>query len=747
MPRAPAPYAPARNSVRRAALFAALAGAGLLARAAPPATEPPPIVARSKGVLTLAGHQFKDANASGALEPYEDWRLPVDARVADLVGRMTLDEKAGMMLIDTLNAEPGGLAPAAAVNLVQAQGMTRFIFRNVVTATPDGRPGAGFIGAQVTPREAAQFTNTIQEMAEATRLGIPAIFKSNARNHYERQARGGINEAAGALSEWPKEPGLAATRDPAVWREFSAAMGAEWSALGLRAAYAYMADLATEPRWYRVHETFGEDADLTAVILRALVEGLQGGPVSPRTKVALTLKHFPGGGPQEGGRDPHYTFGKNQRYPAGRFGEHLKPFQAAIAAGVGAIMPYYGVPLGLTHDGVTHAPLGMAFSHPIITDLLRGRLGFQGYVNSDTGIINDRAWGLEHQTVPERVAAAINAGTDVLSGFHAKQTLIDLVHAGLVPPARIDAAVTRLLREQFALGLFENPYVDASQAATIVGQPAFREQALEAQRKSIVLLKNQDGNVLPLPAPTAAAPVRLYTLGLDPGVVGDSAYGGYQVTAGDRTAANGQTRLPVPAGTDRAILRVEISNPRAVTSTYRSDDPGTGGLLDPATGRAWGAADPANLDRGLLFGGAWPSEVDALSFTTMAAARSWEISPSLADLQAVLAEIGDPKRAILCIYFRQPYVLDAESGLRRAGALLATFGVGDRALLDVLTGRFHPRGRLPFALAGNLAAVLANDPDAPGYPAEDTLYPFGFGLGYGAQPPTEPTPPNPQTSP
>jgi len=734
MPRALAPLFAVRQHLRHAARCAALAAVAL-ARAADATTEPPPIGARSKGVLTLAGQQFKDANASGALEPYEDWRLPVDARVADLVGRMTLDEKAGMMLIDTLNAEPGGLAPAAAVNLVQTQGMTRFIFRNVVTTTPDGRAGTGFTGAQVTPREAAQFTNTIQEMAEATRLGIPALFKSNARNHHERQARGGINEAAGALSEWPKEPGLAATRDPAVWREFAAAMGAEWSALGLRAAYAYLADLATEPRWYRVHETFGEDADLTASILRALVAGLQGGPVGPRTKVALTLKHFPGGGPQEGGRDPHYTFGKHQRYPAGRFAEHLRPFQAAIDAGVGAIMPYYGVPRDLTHDGHAHAPVGMAFSRPLLTDLLRGQLGFQGYVNSDTGIINDRAWGLEHQTIPERVAAAINAGTDVLSGFHTKQTVIDLVRAGLVASARIDEAAARLLREQFALGLFENPYVEASQAAAIVGQPAFREQALAAQRQSIVLLKNQDGDALPLPAPTAAAPVRLYTLGLDPAVVVAAGGGGYLVTVGDRTPANGHTRPPVPAGTDRAILRVEVSNPRAVTSAYRSDDPATGGLLDPATGRAWGAADPGGLDRGLLFGGAWPSEVDALSFTTMAAARSWEISPSLADLQAVLAELDDPKKAILCIYFRQPYVLDEASGLRRAGALLATFGVSDRALLDVLTGRYAPRGRLPFALAGNLAAVLANDPDAPGYPAADTLYPFGFGLGYGPRAP------------
>lgn len=694
------------------------------------ASAQPTITTRSKSVLTIDGKQFKDSNASGQLDPYEDWRLPVEQRVADLVGRMSLEEKAGMMLIDSLSAEPGGIAPAAAVNFIKQQNMTRFILRNSVTATPDGKPGTGFSGAQVSPREAAQFTNTIQEMTEASRLGIPALFKSNARNHYERQARGGINEPAGSLSEWPKEAGLAATRDMAVIRNFTEAMGAEWNAIGLRAAYAYMADLSTEPRWYRVHETFTENAELAAEIMTTLVTGLQGGPVSPRTKVALTLKHFPGGGPQEAGFDPHYTFGKNQTYTGGKFGDHLKPFKAAIDAGVSSIMPYYGVPIRLTHEGVTYEQIGMAFSPQIVTDLLRGKLGFQGYVNSDTGIINSRAWGFESKTIPERVAAAINAGTDVLSGFNTKQTIIDLVKGGLVKAERVDLAVTRLLREQFALGLFENPYVDASRANGIVGKAEYLAKAMDAQRASIVLLKNQDNNALPLKTPTTTAPVKLYTLGLNSTVVTAPAYGGYHVTAGDRTEPNGQTRAPVPAGTDYAVIRVEISNPRTATSTYATNDPATGGLINPATGKAWGADDPANIDKGLTFGGALPHEVNFLSFTTMATAKSWQISPSLADIQATMAEIGDPKKVILAIYFRHPYVLDEASGVRKAGAILANFGVGDSALMDVLTGKFKPKGKLPYALASNLEAVIANDPDAPGYPEKDTLFPFGFGLSY-----------------
>src|SRR5690606_28377968 len=132
---------------------------------------------------------------------------------------------------------------------------------------------------------------------------------------------------------------------------------------------------------------------------------------------ALTVKHFPGGGPQERGLDPHYSFGKTQVYPGGRFADHLEPFRAAIAAGAAAIMPYYGVPMDVTHDGVELDQIGMAFSGQLVTGLLRGELGFTGYVNSDTGIVTDRAWGLEEKTVPERLAAAINSGSDVLSGF------------------------------------------------------------------------------------------------------------------------------------------------------------------------------------------------------------------------------------------------------------------------------------------------------------------------------------------
>ncbi len=713
----------------------------------------PVMGARAKPLLTLDGKQFKDSNANGKLDAYEDWRLPVDQRIDDLVAQMTLEEKAGLMLINTLNAGAGGALPAAATNMIQTQKMSRFVFRSVVTIPATG--------SQVTPEQAATSLNAVQEMSEATRLGIPAVFKSNARNHYEKDPRVGINEASGAFTEFPKEAGLAAASlgagDMSLIKNFATVMGNEWKSIGLRGMYGYMADLSTEPRWYRVHETFTEDADLNASIMKTLVQNLQGEKlkdgtsVTPDSAVALTLKHFPGGGPQEMGFDPHYAHGKNQVYPGGNFGDHLKPFLAAMDAGVSAVMPYYGVPINVTYEGVTYEQTGMAFSKQIVTDLLRGKLGFKGYVNSDTGIINDRAWGLEMKSVPERVAAAINGGTETLSGFSENKTITDLVAAGLVSEARVTEAAKRLLKEQFQLGLFENPYVDTSKANAAIGNDANRAVGMDIQRKSVVLLQNQDQGTGVKTLPLRAG-AKVYTMGL---AKTDTDKYGYAVTDGE--ALVGGVR-PSAAGHDYAVIRVEVSNNKLIpgtntraTSTYRSNDPATGGRINPATGRTWGADDRCVagttqysaedaarpcLDNGLTFGGSFPWENGKMSFTEMAAAESWLVSPSLDQIQAVMNEVG-AKKTVLAIYFRQPYVLDDASGLKGAGAIVAGFGVSNTALLDVLSGKVlatgaavKPQGKLPFALANNAKAIVDNLPDVPGYPAADTLFPFGFGLTY-----------------
>ena len=738
----------------------------------------PTLGAKSKSVITVDKYRFKDLNANGKLDKYEDWRLSVDERINDLVAQMSDTEKVGMMMINDNNAGCAGAVTARADDYINTQKMTRFILRSTATATADPcdgsvTPGRG--GYKVTPQQLASYTNALQEMAEKTRLGIPLVFKDNARNHVETDPRQGIGAGSGAFSQFPKEAGLAAaalgeqflkegkatTGDMSVIKTFTEVMGPEYNAVGLRAMYGYMADLLTEPRWYRAHEVYTEDADLNANIMRTLVEGLQGTTikdgtsVSASTKVALTMKHFPGGGPQELGMDPHYSFGKYQRYD-GNFAYHMKPFIAAIDAGVSSIMPYYGVPMSgrdadknpipLTHDGVTYPLTGFAFSKSIVTDLLRGKLGFKGYVNSDTGIINTMAWGLEDKSVSQRVAAAINGGTDTLSGFATNKTVKDLLDAGLITSDRVNEAVRRLLKEQFQLGLFENPYVDVGKADSAIGADASRAKGLELQKKSVVLLKNDTqadgGKVLPL-----KAGAKVYTIGFGKSDV--ETYG-YTVTDGNYDASKGQTRPAVPAGTDVAIIRVLVKD---VSSYYHSKDPATGDnplYLNPLTGKTWGAEDPCRMypapaypdnakcsdgdwfGPATLFGGALPWEIGDISFTGMATATSRSIYPTLADIKAIMAEIGDAKKVVLSVYFRAPYVLDDASGMKDAGAILATFGVTDVAMMDVLSGKFKPQGKLPFALPKTQAAVQEQKTDLPGFDetADGALYKYGYGLTY-----------------
>jgi len=723
--------------------------------------KPPTLEARAKQIIKVNGREFKDLNANGKLDVYEDWRKPVDARVADLVAQMTLEEKAGLMLIDTVNAACApdgtrGTVPANGLDFINNQQMHRFIFRNVVTSANDvsctGTP-------RITPAEAATFTNSMQELSEATRLGIPVLYKSNARNHIDAQVRVGINEAAGAFSAFPKEAGIAAAAlgeqanatgettdgDMSVVEDFAEVMGDEWSSIGLRGMYGYMADLSTEPRWYRTHETFTEDADLGANIMGQLVKSLQGeigkdgNSLSPETDVALTMKHFPGGGPQELGLDPHYAFGKAQVYPGDAFGYHLKPFEAAIEAGVSSIMPYYGVPVDVTYEGVDYDEVGMAFSDQIVNGLLRDQMGFKGYVNSDTGIINDRAWGLEDATVPERVAAAINGGTDTLSGFNQVQTIIDLVDQNLVSVERVDLAAERLLAPLFELGLFEDPYVDPAVATATVGSDENRATAVDLQRKSTVLLQNQevDGElVLPL-----AGDETVYVLGnVDADQV---AAAGYDVIDGNdpaepRTAADADVAL-VSMTARNVNTGSYVSNSTTYGLNPEHINPSVIEGFDGLDGQSmYGESDRCVItpgtsctDNRLNFGGSFPWESSIIDFTGMEDADSWEVTPSLDEVNAVMAEVG-AENTVLDIYFRQPFVLDEASGLRDAGAILANFGNSTSALMDVVSGEFNPQGRMPFALAGTREAILQQNSDTPGYDETDdgALYPFGFGLSY-----------------
>lgn len=695
--------------MKRFVLFQIMLASALVGLFAQPMQEQVKLDARVKNTMFIDGLQFKDLNSNGKLDAYEDWRLSATERSQDLINQMTLEEKAGMMLIDTLNADWGGKVGVQGDDYINNQYMHRFIFRNTVINNPVKSVGNSRSGAQVTAREAALFTNTVQEMSEATRLGIPALFKSNARNHYDHDARFGINVSSGSFSTWPKEAGLAATRDMDLIASFAKVMREEWNSIGLRGMYGYMADLATEPRWYRIHETFTEDADLNANIMKTLISNLQGSSIT-NDSIVLTMKHFPGGGPQRQGLDPHYPFGREQDYLGDGFSDHWKPFKAAIDAGLTSVMPYYGIPVGMqdvykpAEDIVYNEEVGvgMAFNKGILEDLLRGELGFVGNINSDTGIIGSRAWGLEDYTVPQQIAIAINAGTDVLSGYHDTKVVLQVIgkdavlseNNALAPKGvsleRVDQACMRLLIEMFEMGLFENPYVDPSRAETTVGRVDYSRMAMEAQRKSIVLLENK--GILPLKANQ-----KLYVYGANAEVAAQ--YGFTVIDGNNRERAE---------GADLALIRVSVGN-----------------TVETVPGAQY--VDGSKVTT--MFGGALPEEIDFLAFSDMAKAKSWKVTPTLEEIQSVMKTVGS-ENTVLSINFRQPYVLDEASGLLNSGAILATFGVSDAALFDILTGSYKPTGKLPFALANSSEAIVRQLSDMPGYAEEDTLYPFGFGLTY-----------------
>jgi beta-glucosidase len=587
--------------------------------------------------------------------PYQDAAVDIAERVADLMGRMSVEEKAGLLFhpIITMNAD-GSLvddsvaAPSEATTreLVSTRSISHFNLLSV--HGPGGGPGAGVI---------AEWHNALQRLAvEETRWGIPVTLSTDPRHAFTENI--GTSMAAGPFSAWPEPLGLAALRDVGAVSEFADIVRREYLAVGFRVALHPQLDLATEPRWARIAQTFGEDADLAARLGVAYLEGLRGGPSVGPDSVAAMAKHFPGGGPQRDGEDPHFPHGKEQDYPGGMFDYHLRPFLAAIAAGVTQIMPSYGVPIGTKYDEVA-----FGFNDGIINGLLRTELGFDGIVCSDWGIISDhaimgephaaRAWGVEYLSPSQRTLLALNAGVDQFGGESRTELIVDLVASGALPASRLDRSVQRLLTEKFRLGLFDRRrYVDPDVADRTAGSADFRAAGRRAQSASVTVLTNRD-RCLP-----ASGGTRLFVEGVEPAV-----------------AARYGEVVTDPAQADLAILR--LSTP-----------------YEKRSGRfeSFFHAGPLDFDAGRL-----------------------------AEILRLLAAVP----TVVAIHLERPAVIPEISAA--AGALLAVFGAGDEALLDVVFGRSDPRGRLPVQLLRSMDEVRLGRPDVPRESA-DPLFDYGDGL-------------------
>jgi beta-glucosidase len=467
--------------------------------------------------ITIDGFTFRDLNKNGKLDVYEDSRKAIDERVNDLISQMTLEEKAGTMFINMVGVnKDGSVAEKPSLKdpfSFLEQGTSSMLFMkkmnhlNILTGA--------------STKAMAEWYNNLQKLEERSRLAIPITVASDPRNHFSSNPL--ASAFAGDMTQFPEPLGLGAIGDSLEIAEFGDIARQEYIALGIRVALHPQVDLATEPRWARISGTFGEDAELTSKLAGAYIKGFQGDTIGPNS-VACMVKHFSGGGPQKEGIDPHLEIQKGQAYPGKNFNYHLLPFEAAFRAGAAEIMPYYGVPTGQTSEDV-----GFSFNKEIITNLLREKYHFDGIVCTDWGIITDmkifgkkvasaRAWGMLDKTEEERVLKVINAGVDQFGGESVPELVVKLVNDGKVPMERIDNSVRRLLKMKFRMGLFENPYVDVENAIRVVGNAKFKAAGDLAQRKSIVLLKNDTIDKMPvLPLKKG---IKIYVRNIDKAIAG-----------------------------------------------------------------------------------------------------------------------------------------------------------------------------------------------------------------------------------
>ncbi|QOC24568.1 MULTISPECIES: glycoside hydrolase family 3 protein [Microbacterium] len=604
------------------------------------------------------GTRFRDLNANGVMDPYEDPRRSADERAADLVARMSLEEKCGLMFQTVIEVGEEG-------ELLEAPGR---ISKSPTTTVVRGKHLSHFnVHAIRSARQAAVWNNNLQALAAQTPHGVPVTVSTDPRHAFVENT--GVGFAAGPFSQWPEGLGLAAIDDVETVRRFADVARQEYRAVGIRAALHPQIDLATEPRWGRQAQTLGQDAARVAEFTAAYLQGFQGDALGPDS-VACTTKHFPGGGPQKDGEDAHFPYGREQVYPGGMFEYHLEPFREAIRRGTAAMMPYYGMPIGLERNGVPIEEVGFGYNRQIVTDLLRGELGFDGVVVTDWELVNDnhvgdqvlpaRAWGVEELSPSERMLKILDAGADQFGGEECVDLLIELVRAGRVDEARIDASALRLLRVKFQLGLFDDPFVDPDEAERIVGNAQFRAEGERAQARSLTVVQNR----------------------------------------------------PTP-GADHPVLPLSGAGRRVYVEGFRPEDVAELGEI---------VADPADADLALVRLGAPFEPRDDLFLEAWFHQGSLEFPPGrVYRMRSIAAHCP----LVLVVNLDRPGILTPFAAF--ASAIVVDFGSSSRAVVDVLTGRIAPEGRLPIELPRSMDAVRASREDVPS-DTGDPLFPVHFGL-------------------
>jgi beta-glucosidase len=702
----------------------------------------------SSGVKIIAKdrYAFKDLNKNGVVDPYEDWRLPVNARAKDLAQKMSLEAIAGLMLYSSHQSIPGrsrgfGSATYNGKTFAESGALASDLSDEQKKFLTDDHLRHVLITSVESPAVAAQWNNNIQAFAEGLYLGIPVNTSSDPRHGSDSYAEYNAG-AGGAISMWPGTLGLAATFDPALMRQFGEIASKEYRALGIATALSPQIDLATEPRWSRFDGTMGEDPDLATDLARAYVDGFQstnGGDWGMESVNAM-VKHWPGGGPEEGGRDGHFGYGAYAVYPGKNIKDHLQPFTEGVFKLKGptkmaaAVMPYYTISTG---EG---EKVANGYNKYLITDVLRGTYGYDGVLCTDWGITKDitsvykfegKPFGVENLSVAERHYKAIQAGMDQFGGNNDMEPVLEAYKLGVAEMgeeamrARFEESAIRLLTNIFRTGLFENPYLDVEQTTQTVGNSEFMKAGYDAQLRSIIMLKNSNKR-LPV---TAKQKVYVPQRYLAP-------------------TTNWWGETTEPQMVDAFNMEV-VAKYFDVVENPTEADFALVGIQSPDGGVGYDAADiekggngyvPINLQYGpytaetareVSLAGGSPLE----DFTNRSYKGKSVTTVNSTDMELVnetKAKMGD-KPVIISVKVAKPMVFsEIESS---ASAILVHMGVQDQALMEIITGASEPSGLLPFQMPADMLTVEAQFEDVPRdmkpyIDADGNAYDFAFGLDW-----------------
>lgn len=707
-------------------------------------------------ILTVNGFAFKDLNKNGKLDKYEDWRLPVEVRAKDLASKLSIEQIAGLMLYSShqsIPARAGGYFAGTYNGKPYTEGETdptdltdqqkKFLeadnLRHVLLTTVK------------SPEIAAKWNNKMQAFCESVGLGIPANNSTDPR--HGTRAKAEYDAASGGeISMWPSSLGMAASFDPALVEKFGQIAAREYRALGITTALSPQVDIATEPRWARFNGTFGESPLLSAAMAEAYCNGFQNSMEKQEIangwgywSVNAMVKHWPGGGSGEAGRDAHYAIGKYAVYPGNNFDAHLIPFTEGAFKLKGktkmasAIMPYYTI--SWNQDKKNGENVANNYNKYIITDLLRNKYGYDGVVCTDWSVVREhkvmdsfidgKPWGVENLSLVEMHYKALMAGVDQYGGNNDAKPVIEAYQMGVKEHgeakmrARMEQSAVRLLRNIIQVGVFENPYLHPSETKAIVGNPEFMKAGFEAQLKSVVMLKNH-ANTLPITTKkTVYVPKRFVP------------------------ASRNFLGMETPASTDYPVNMDIVKKHFNVTDNAEEADFALVFIQNPSSSIGYDKEDLKNGGNGyipisLQYNDYTATEAREVSIAggdplEKSANRSYKgktvKTPNITDAQLVTetkAKMKD-KPVIVSVNVTNPMVFNEFE--KDASAILLSFGVQDQAIIEIISGKAEPSALLPMQMPADMITVEKQAEDVPfdvkcHKDADGNSYDFGFGLNW-----------------